>query len=61
MLRAHASRAPVRDQSVIVKIKETVANGAESDAGHICIFATSDSQGKRERGRKQRGREGERF
>lgn len=31
-------RAPVRDQSVIAKIKETMANGAERRPEYICIY-----------------------
>jgi len=41
-------RAPVRDQSVIGKIKETMANGAKR---HMYIFAASDSERERERER----------
>lgn len=56
----HASRlcgrAPVRDQSVIAKIKETVANGAERRGTYVYICSESDSQRERE---KQRGREDE--
>jgi len=39
-------RAPVRDQSVIGKIKETLVNGAKR---HMYIFAASDSERERER------------
>lgn len=51
-------RAPVRDQSVIGKIKETVANGADRRRIHMYIFAASDSERKRKReGARKRDRE----